>query len=267
MCEANVYVLKDGQEETLMERVDRIIPGDNGSIFLESVFGERRVVQARIREMELVHHRIILEEIVESQPAGRTEIWLEPATDHGHFHSGEEVIIRLSSGYNMKPGPAGSLEDCRVALVQEDGSVQDLPLQHGETGNFVNLGTEADGMLHIYAEHKSSRTLYAKVLMEIGHHHHHGVRSIGLPLEISPSRNNHPRMGESYEIQVLKEGLAWPGAEVRATYAGARSADYPHRMVCDAEGKARIFLTARGNYLFTVEDEGVTSSFTLVKGF
>lgn len=267
MCEANVYVIREGREETLMERVDRIIPGEDGSIFLESVFGERKVIQARIREMELVHHRIILEEIVDSLPALRSELWLEPATDHGHFHAGEDVVVRLNSGYNMKPEQSAGFQDCHVFAVLEDGAVQPLELRQSDAGTFVDLGQEADGMLQVYAEKKGAQTLYAKLLVEIGHHHHHGVKSIGLPLEISPARNSHPRMGESYEIQVMREGHAWPGAEVRATYGGTRSADYPHRLVTDADGRARIFLTARGNYLFTVEDDAAVSTFTLIKGF
>ncbi len=267
MCEANVYVIRNGREEMLMERVDRIIPGEDGNVFLESVFGERKVVQARIREMELVHHRIILEEILEPRPAGQLEIWLEPATDHGHFHAGEDVIIRLQAGYNMKADQSGHLHDLKVYSMSEAGEPQLLELQEDSAGSTVNLGQEADGLLQIYAADQSERTLYAKVLMEIGHHHHHGVQAIGLPLEIVPSQNSHPRMGESYEVQVLKDGQPWPGAEVRATYASTKSADYPHRIVADFEGKAQVFLTARGNYLFSVDDGMTTSTFTLVKGF
>ena len=39
MCEANVYVVRNGQEELLMEKVDRIIPGEEDTIFMESIFG------------------------------------------------------------------------------------------------------------------------------------------------------------------------------------------------------------------------------------
>ena len=63
MCESNVYLDRAGHKELLMESVDRIIPAEDGNIFMESIFGERKVVRARIKEMELVHHRIILEEI------------------------------------------------------------------------------------------------------------------------------------------------------------------------------------------------------------
>lgn len=65
MCEANVYISRQGQEKLLMEKVDRIIPGDDNKLFMENIFGERRVIQAKIKEMHLVHHRIILENISE----------------------------------------------------------------------------------------------------------------------------------------------------------------------------------------------------------
>lgn len=61
MCEANVYMLRNGEEELLMEKVDLVIPGQEDTFFLQDIFGERLVVKARLREMELVRHRILLE--------------------------------------------------------------------------------------------------------------------------------------------------------------------------------------------------------------
>lgn len=267
MCEASVYLVRQGQEELLMEKVDRIIPGEDGSIFMESIFGERKVVQGRIREMELVHHRVVLEEISNALPSGRTEIWMEPATEHGHFHAGEEVRIRLLSGYNMKAGENQDQQGLKAWIHNENGEKTELSLHPHHGGMEINLGQEADGLLQIYAEQQGDKRLYAKLLMEIGHHHHHHVAPIGLPLEIVPVHYSHARMGESYEVQLLKNGEALAGAEIRVTYASTRSSDYPHRLVTDANGKARVFLTARGNYLFTAEDEENICSFTLVKGF
>jgi len=60
MCEANAYILKDGTEELFLESVDKVIPGEDG-ILLENIFGQQKVVKARIKEMALVNHRIILE--------------------------------------------------------------------------------------------------------------------------------------------------------------------------------------------------------------
>ena len=62
MCEANVYLVdKEGRERLLLESVDKIIPIEEG-IFLENIFSQRKTIRARIKEMELVEHKIILEE-------------------------------------------------------------------------------------------------------------------------------------------------------------------------------------------------------------
>lgn len=62
MCEANAYLFKDDKEELLMERVDKVVP-QNGEVYLESIFGQRKTLAARIKELNLVDHRIILEPI------------------------------------------------------------------------------------------------------------------------------------------------------------------------------------------------------------
>ncbi|MEE0776017.1 MAG: CooT family nickel-binding protein [Bacillota bacterium] len=64
MCEANVYLKEKDDEEyqLLMESVDKVIP--NGEeIILESIFGQRKTVKARIKEMVLVDHKIMLDRI------------------------------------------------------------------------------------------------------------------------------------------------------------------------------------------------------------
>ena len=61
MCEANAYLLKDGGEKLIMENVDILRPGANG-VFLQDIFGGQRTIKARIMEMNLVDHRILLEE-------------------------------------------------------------------------------------------------------------------------------------------------------------------------------------------------------------
>ncbi|MPW26777.1 CooT family nickel-binding protein [Alkalibaculum sp. M08DMB] len=64
MCEANVYLVDENGEKTLLlEAVDRIIPeGDN--VFIENIFGERKTVAARILEMALVDHKVLLSKII-----------------------------------------------------------------------------------------------------------------------------------------------------------------------------------------------------------
>lgn len=61
MCESNVYLLdKDGNEELIMEAVDIIVPlGEK--IFMENIYSQRKEVKAKIKEMALVEHKIILE--------------------------------------------------------------------------------------------------------------------------------------------------------------------------------------------------------------
>ncbi|ABK16988.1 CooT family nickel-binding protein [Syntrophobacter fumaroxidans] len=61
MCEANAYLLKDGKELLFMESVD-VLEDEGSQIRVQSIFGEQKVVKARIRSMSLVEHKIVLEE-------------------------------------------------------------------------------------------------------------------------------------------------------------------------------------------------------------
>lgn len=63
MCASNVYIIeKNGNEKLVLESVDKIIPtGD--SIYLENIFFETKNIKARIKELTLTEHKILLEEI------------------------------------------------------------------------------------------------------------------------------------------------------------------------------------------------------------
>lgn len=61
MCEANAYLIKDGEEKIVMEGVDVLRPEQDG-IYLQDIFGGQRTIKARIKEMNLVEHRIVLEQ-------------------------------------------------------------------------------------------------------------------------------------------------------------------------------------------------------------
>lgn len=62
MCEANVYIIdKQGNEKLLLESVDKILPV-GAMIEMENIFSQRKSVKARIKEMALVEHRIVIEE-------------------------------------------------------------------------------------------------------------------------------------------------------------------------------------------------------------
>jgi len=61
MCEAAAYIIRNGQEELLLEDVDLIEPeGDN--LRLVSIFGEQKIVKAAIQSLNLVNHKILLVE-------------------------------------------------------------------------------------------------------------------------------------------------------------------------------------------------------------
>jgi len=61
MCEANVYMRKGEEDELILENVDHIVPQDDG-ILLEDIFGRRQLLKAKIKELMLVDHKVILEE-------------------------------------------------------------------------------------------------------------------------------------------------------------------------------------------------------------
>ncbi len=60
MCEANAYMRQSGKEELFLEMVDKVLPHEDGLV-LEDIFGRRKIVKARIAELALVDHKIILE--------------------------------------------------------------------------------------------------------------------------------------------------------------------------------------------------------------
>jgi predicted RNA-binding protein len=61
MCEANVYLLRGGHEELIMESVDVLEPRGKDEIYLRSIFGEQKTLHARIKTTSLLEHRIVLE--------------------------------------------------------------------------------------------------------------------------------------------------------------------------------------------------------------
>lgn len=61
MCEASAYIVKDGQEELILESVDTL-ENEDGKIFMINIFGEQKRVKARIKTLSLVNHKIILEQ-------------------------------------------------------------------------------------------------------------------------------------------------------------------------------------------------------------
>ncbi len=63
MCEATAYLMrKNGDEELLLADVDLIEPQEGGQMRLVSIYGEQKVLKAKIKSMSLVNHRVVLAE-------------------------------------------------------------------------------------------------------------------------------------------------------------------------------------------------------------
>jgi predicted RNA-binding protein len=62
MCEANAYLVKNGEEILLMKSVDVVEPEADGTFQLVGIFGDQMTVKGRIKRMNLVDHRILFEE-------------------------------------------------------------------------------------------------------------------------------------------------------------------------------------------------------------
>lgn len=62
MCEAHVYLKKNGEEELFLESVYLIEPeGDRWR--LENIFGEQKVLRATFRVLALSEGKILLQEL------------------------------------------------------------------------------------------------------------------------------------------------------------------------------------------------------------
>ncbi len=61
MCEANVYIIKNGQEELYLENVDILLP-EGDKIFLRNLFGEQKTFDGVVKEISLLKHKIVLTE-------------------------------------------------------------------------------------------------------------------------------------------------------------------------------------------------------------
>ena len=63
MCEANAYLVENGENQLIMEAVDTVEPEEDG-LRLVNIFGEQKFVKASVRSLSLVDHKIYL------QPSG-----------------------------------------------------------------------------------------------------------------------------------------------------------------------------------------------------
>ena len=59
MCQATVYLLRDGQREEVMREVTRLAPIGEG-VQLQTFFDEPRIVRGRVTEIDFLKHTVIL---------------------------------------------------------------------------------------------------------------------------------------------------------------------------------------------------------------
>ncbi len=62
MCEAHAYILKNGEEEMVLENVDQVdVEGDE--IRMVNIFGEQKILKATIRSYNNTERKILLEAV------------------------------------------------------------------------------------------------------------------------------------------------------------------------------------------------------------
>jgi predicted RNA-binding protein len=60
MCEAHAFILEHGKEEKVLESVDELtVEGDE--IRMVSIFGEQKIVKAKVRSYNNTERKILLE--------------------------------------------------------------------------------------------------------------------------------------------------------------------------------------------------------------
>ncbi len=62
MCQSSAYMDKNGEKELVMEDVE-LFEASEDSVRLVNIFGEEKNIKARIKNLYLVDHKIILESI------------------------------------------------------------------------------------------------------------------------------------------------------------------------------------------------------------
>lgn len=60
MCESSAILIKDGNEDVLLESVDSF-DSDGDLIKLQNIFGEEKQIKGRIKSISLIDHKIFIE--------------------------------------------------------------------------------------------------------------------------------------------------------------------------------------------------------------
>jgi predicted RNA-binding protein len=107
MCQLSAYLARSGQEELVLADVE-LVQLEGGKVFLTNLFQQREALDARIRMVDLVNNRLLLEpsdseetkqmtEKTEQQKlAIRLDHWIEHNTAHTReFQQGAEKAADL----------------------------------------------------------------------------------------------------------------------------------------------------------------------------
>jgi predicted RNA-binding protein len=60
MCQTVAYVVEEGREVPVLQDVVSVLPGD-GTVKMVNLFGEEKVVSGRIKRIDLLSHRILIQ--------------------------------------------------------------------------------------------------------------------------------------------------------------------------------------------------------------
>jgi predicted RNA-binding protein len=59
MCQTTAYVIEGEREELLLQDVISIMP-ENGALRMVNLFGEEKIVPGRIKQIDLLAHKILI---------------------------------------------------------------------------------------------------------------------------------------------------------------------------------------------------------------
>ena len=62
MCQSNLFAIDNGRQELLLEDVARV-QTQGEQLTIEPIFGEPIILRARIKDIDLMKHRIVVERI------------------------------------------------------------------------------------------------------------------------------------------------------------------------------------------------------------
>ena len=63
MCESTAYLITKDGTTPIMENVIFAVPRDNGEVFLEDILGDQKTVRGKLKEIKLLDHKILIEEM------------------------------------------------------------------------------------------------------------------------------------------------------------------------------------------------------------